>query len=190
MNANDAPLRLRFVRCKIGKNEKVWLLTSVLDHRDLSNKEMEKLYERRWGVELQFRALKQTFDCRKVRCRCPERVLAEIEWSIFGMAAIELMAIKVQMKDVDARPEKLSLSQALTAVRHCLNNLTDCPEFLEDLYTRLCSALIDSYERKKLKSGRYKPKQKKKPSCGEPNIERATTHQRQRHREISLQNAA
>lgn len=190
MDANDAPLRLRLIRCKIGKNEKVWLLTSVLDHRDLSNKEMEKLYERRWGVELQFRALKQTFDRRKVRCRCPERVLAEIEWSIFGMAAIELMAIKVQMKDADARPEKLSFSQALTALRHCLNNLTDCPEFLEDLYTGLRSALIDSYERKNLKSGRYKPKLKKKPSCGEPNIERATTHQRQRHREILLQNAA
>lgn len=190
MNANDAPLRLRLVRCKIGKNEKVWLLTSVLDKRELSNKEMVKLYERRWGVELQFRALKQTFDRRKVRCRCPERVLTEIEWSIFGMAAIELMAIKEQMKDADARPEKLSFSQALTAVRHNLNNLTDCPEFLEDLYTGLRRALIDSYERKKLKSGRYKPKLKKKPSCGEPNIELATLHQRQRHREISLQNAA
>lgn len=190
MNANEAPLRLRLVKCKIGKNENVWLLTSVLDRRELSNKEMAKLYKRRWGVELQFRALKQTFNRRKVRCRCPERVLTEIEWSIFGMAAVELMAIKEQMKDADAKPEKLSFSQALTAVRHSLNNLTDCPEFLDDLYTGLRRALIDSYERKKLKSGRYKPKRKSKPSCGEPIIELATAHQRQRHREISLQNAA
>lgn len=106
------------------------------------------------------------------------------------MAAVELMAIKEQMKDADAKPEKLSFSQALTAVRHSLNNLTDCPEFLDDLYTGLRRALIDSYERKKLKSGRYKPKRKNKPSCGEPIIELATAHQRQRHREISLQNAA
>lgn len=190
MNANKPPLRLRLVKCKIGKNEKVWLLTSVLNRRDLSNKAMAKLYKRRWGVELQFRALKQTFDRRKVRCRCPERVLTEIEWSIFGMAAVELMALKEQMKDADARPEKLSFSQALTALRHSLNNLTDRPEFLNDLYTGLRRAIIDSYERKKLKSGRYKPKRKNKPSCGEPKTELATAYQRQRHREISLQNAA
>jgi hypothetical protein len=190
MNANKPPLRLRLVKCKIGKNEKVWLLTSVLNRRDLSNKAMAKLYKRRWGVELQFRALKQTFDRRKVRCRCPERVLTEIEWSIFGMAAVELMALKEQMKDADARPEKLSFSQALTALRHSLNNLTDRPEFLNDLYTGLRRAIIDSYERKRLKSGRYKPKRKNKPSCGEPKTELATAYQRQRHREISLQNAA
>lgn len=190
MNANEPPLRLRLVKCKIGKNEKVWLLTSVLNRRELSDKEMVKLYERRWGVELQFRALKQTFDRRKVRCRCPERVLIEIEWSIFGMAAVELMAVKEQMKTANARPEKLSFSQALTAVRHSLNNLTDCPAFLDELHSGLRRALIDNYERKKLKSGRYKPKRKNKPSCGEPNIELATTQQRQRHREIALQNAA
>jgi len=190
MNANEAPLRLRLVKCKIGKNENVWLLTSVLDKRELSNTEMVQLYERRWGVELQFRTLKQTFDRRKVRCRCSERVLVEIEWSIFGMAAVELMAIKEQMKNPDARPEKLSFSKALTALRHSLNNLTDCPEFLEDLHSGLRGALIDSYDRRKLKSGRYKPKRKNKPSCGEPIIELATTHQKERLREIELQNAA
>jgi hypothetical protein len=190
MNANGKPLRLRLVQCKIGNNEKVWLLTSVLNKRDLSNKEMARLYKRRWGVELQFRALKQTFDRRKVRCRNAERVLVEIEWSIFGMAAVELMALKEQLKNRAARPEKLSFAQALTVIRHSLNNLTNCPKFLDDLHSGLRRALIDSYERKKLKSGRYKPKQKDKPSCGEPIVERATTQQKRRHHEIELQNAA
>ncbi len=84
------------------------------------------------------------------------------------MAAIELMAIKEQRSDVHARPEKLSFSRALTAVRHSSNNLTDCPEFLDDLYTGLRRALIDSYERKKLKSGRYKPKLKRNPHAANP----------------------
>jgi hypothetical protein len=190
MNANEVPLRLRLVKCKIGKNDMVWLLTSVLDKRELSNQEMARLYERRWGVELQFRALKQTFDRRKVRCRNAERVLVEIEWSIFGMAAVELMALKEQMENRDARPEKLSFSQALTVIRHSLNNLTNCPAFLDDLHSGLRRALIDSYERKKLKSGRYKPKRKNKPSCGEPIVECATSEQKRRHYEIELQNAA
>jgi Transposase DDE domain len=190
IGANEAPLRLRLVKCKIGKNENVWLLTNVLSKRELSNKEMMQLYERRWGIEIQFRALKQTFDRRKLRCRTPKRVLAEIEWSLFGMAVVELMALKEQLKNRDARPDKLSFSQALTALRHSLNNITDCPAFLDDLNSGLRRALIDSYERKKLKSGRYKPNRKSKPSCGEPVIELATKHQRQRYRENELQKAA
>jgi len=189
MKANEPPLRLRLVKCKIGKNENVWLLTSVLDKRQLSNKDMVKLYKQRWGIELEFRALKQTFSRRKLRCRSAERVLVEIEWSIFGMAAVELMTLKEQLTVPGARPEKLSFAQALTRIRHSLNNLKDCPEFMNDLCTDLRAALIDDYERTKLKEGRYKPKKKNKPSCGEPVVGRATREQKHQYK-LHLQNAA
>lgn len=188
--ANLPPLRLRLVKCKIGKNKKVWLLTSVLDKCELKTKDMIRLYEKRWGIELQFRALKQTFNRRKLRCRNAERVLVEIEWSIFGMAVVELLALKEQLKSSAARPEKLSFAQSLTVIRHSLNSLTDLPDFNDDMCTGLRGALIDSYERKKLKMGRYKPKRKRSPSCGEPNVKPATKLQRQTHRDMELQNAA
>lgn len=190
MTANLPPLRLRLVKCKVGKNEKVWLLTSVLDKSQLKRKDLVLLYERRWGIEIQFRALKQTFDRRKLRCRNAQRVLVEIEWSIFGMAAIELMALKEQMKMPKARPDKLSFAQSLTVVRHALNNLTDRPDFMADMRRGLRDALIDDYDRKKLKAGRYKPKQKHPPSCGEPNVTTASRELRKKHREMAMQNAA
>lgn len=190
MKANRPPLRLRLVRCKIGKNENVWLLTSVLNPRALSNQQMKRLYEQRWGIELEFRALKQTFERRKLRCRSHARVLVEIEWSIFGMAAVELLALKEQLTDDNCRPEKLSFAQSLIAIRHSLNNLTDCPDFMRTLREALHGSLIDDYQRKKMKAGRYKPKRKRPPSCGEPKIALATQEQRRRLAERGLQNAA
>lgn len=190
MNEKKQPLRLRLVKCRIGKNENVWLLTSVLNPRELSNKEMKRLYEQRWGVELEFRALKQTFERRKLRCRNQARVLVEIEWSIFGMAAVELMALKEQLRGGQGRPEKLSFAQSLTVIRHSLNNLTDCPEFMTTLRAGLRRSLIDDYQRNKLKAARYKPTRNKPPSCGEPNIDLATKEHRHRLREIGFQNAA
>ena len=190
MKANKPPLRLRLVKCKIGKNENVWLLTSVLDRQELTHKQMMRLYEQRWGVELEFRALKQTFERRTLRCRNEARVLVEIEWSIVGMAAVELLALKEQLKGGQGRPEKLSFAQSLTVIRHSLNNLTDCPEFMTTMREGLRSSLIDDYQRKKLKAGRYKPKRKKPPSCGEPKIELATNAQQRRLHEMGMQNAA
>ena len=58
------PLRFRLVKCRIGNNKNVWLLTSVLDKKLLSKKDMVMLYQKRWGIELEFRALKQTFNRR------------------------------------------------------------------------------------------------------------------------------
>jgi Transposase DDE domain len=190
MHKKQSPLRLRLVKCKIGKNEKVWLLTSVLDKQALTNKDMVRIYKERWGVEIQFRALKQTFNRRKLRCRSPERVLAEIEWSVFGMAAAELMALKEQLKNVEACPEKLSFAQALTVIRHSLNNLTDRPDFMSDFRSGLRNSLIDSYDRKKLKEGRYKPTRKKPPTCGEPKVRTAMLEEIRLRQKIDLQNAA
>ena len=53
----------------------MWLLTNVLDEQQLTAEQAVQLYQIRWGVELQFRTIKQTFGRRKLRSRCPERAL-------------------------------------------------------------------------------------------------------------------
>ncbi|KAA1259496.1 Transposase DDE domain protein [Rubripirellula obstinata] len=50
MKSGAKPLRLRLKKVTLGKTT-VWLLTSVLNGRDLSVKRMVKLYKMRWGVE-------------------------------------------------------------------------------------------------------------------------------------------
>ncbi len=182
------PLRLRLVKCRIGQR-KVYMLTSVLEESKLSRKEIKKLYEQRWGVELEFRALKQTFERRTLRSRKSERALVEMEWSIFGMALIELLALKEQMKAKNANPHKSSFAKSLRAMRQSLKHLSDRPDYMSDLTTLLQAAVVDNHTRTRPKAARYKPKKKDKPSCGRPRLSRATVKHRKKLKQLDLQNA-
>jgi len=190
MSTKLPPLVLRLVTCRIGKKD-MFLLTSVLDESELSRQEIITLYERRWGVELEFRALKQTFERRTLRSRKSDRVLVEMEWSIFGMAVIELFALAEQLQAKPQKPPRpLSFAKCLRAVRLSLQHLTDRPGHVADFSTLLAKALVDAYERRGTKSARYHPQTKDKPSCGSPVVTRATLKHRQRLKQLDLQNAA
>lgn len=182
------PLKLRLVECLVGK-KKMSLLTSVLDREELTHKEIEKLYKRRWGVELEFRCLKQTFDRRKLRSKNSERALVEMEWSVLGMAVIELFALKEQLRRPQADPHQLSFAQSLDAIRTSLQQLGDPDPDTPDIQTALRGAKIDGYERKAAKSARYKANTKTKPSCGHPIITIATIEQRNSFKHLHLQHA-
>jgi len=62
------PLRLRLVQVTIG-NAEVYLLTSVLSSTRLPASSMAKLYKMRWGIEIEFRGLKQTLNGQQLCCR-------------------------------------------------------------------------------------------------------------------------
>ena len=189
MSKELPPLVLRLVKCRIGRKQ-VYLLTSVLDESKLSCKEIKKLYEQRWGVELEFRALKQTFERRKLRSRKSERALVEMEWSIFGMAVIELFALRVQLRANQARRRQLSFAKSLRAIRESLKHLHDRPEHVSDLTSLLETAVVDAYERAGSKAARYKSQKKDKPSCGKPHVSCAKSAHRQRLKQLDLQIAA
>ena len=190
MKDNLPPLVLRLVKCRLGGKKKACLLTSVLDEQALSHEEVLSLYEQRWGVEVEFRGLKQTFDRRTLRSRNSERALVEMEWSIFAMAVIELFALKQQMLKKNASPKQLSFAKSLRAVRRSLQHLSDRPAHVPDFATMPRQALVDDYERIRSKTARYRPNKKDKPSCGVPKISRATALHRKKLKELSLQNAA
>ena len=188
MSKKLPPLTLRLVKCKIGRTE-ACMLTSVLDPQALTKKEIVRLYKRRWGVELEFRALKQTFERRKLRSRQSERVLVEMEWSIFAMTVIELFALKEQVGSTNAAPEKLSFAESLRAIRRSLNQLTGRPKGQNSLHELLRMAVTDDYERSASKAARYQSNKKHTPSCGQPKIKRATALHRKRLKQLELQNA-
>jgi hypothetical protein len=188
MSKRLPPLKLRMVKRRIG-GSKVCLLTSVLDPKLLTSNEMVRIYKQRWGVELEFRALKQTFERRKLRSRESTRVLVEMEWSVFAMTAIELFALKTQMHRANADPKKLSFANALGVIRRSLTHLEQCSR-KDTLITLLREAKLDDYKRTASKRARYQPNSKHKPSCGQPQFLRATARHRQRWKEIQLKNAA
>lgn len=173
---HQPPLVLRLIRVKIGKTT-VSLVTDVLDARRLSDRQALQLYRMRWGIELQFRTLKQTFGRRMLRSRTPERALVELDWSLLGLWLIQLFAVKEQI-DLGKLPEHCSVGMAINIVREVFDRWWDQPPRGEDLASRLGDAVKDGYERKKPKKGRYKPHNGSEPSCGSPSITRASSQQK------------
>ena len=187
MQAGPPPLRLRLVQVLIGKTP-MWMLTSVLDEQRLTTKAIVRFYEMRWGIEVEFRGLKQTLDRGKLRCRNDRRLLAELDWSILAMAVAELFALKEQRAKRSAKlgkkrragdPAKRSLAQTMRALRNCLRNLSDSPAPGKDLASQLRDAVTDSYERKAAKRARYRPPNPDKKPLGDPKLRRLTPKEKQ-----------
>lgn len=187
MQSGQPPLRLRLVQVDLGKT-KVWMLTSVLNWQRLTPKAMIRFYKMRWGIEVEFRGLKQTLDRAKLRCRNDRRLLAELDWSIMAMAVAELFALKEQLarkltksgkKKRVGDPVKRSLAQTMRALRECLRNLNDLPAPGEDLASQLGDAVTDSYIRKAPKRARYRPPNPDKKPLGDPKLRRLTKQEKQ-----------
>lgn len=167
-DAGRPPLRLRLVRVRIGKTD-MWLLTSVLDRRRLSRARLRRLYQQRWGVEVEFRGLKQTLDRAKLRCRTASRLQAELDWSILGLMAAELLASRAQCKaGMDA--SRRSLSQTMRTLRGVMSRLGSAAPRGESVEAGLREARIDEYERRGPKRARYRPKNPDKKELGPPRI--------------------
>jgi hypothetical protein len=187
MQAGQRPLHLRLVQVYLGKT-KVWMLTSVLDERRLTTKAMVRFYKMRWGIEVEFRGLKQTLDRGRLRCRDAQRLLVELDWSILAMAVAELFALKEQLakrpptsgkKQHAANPVKRSLAKTMRALRQCLRNPSDTPAPGKDLASQLRDAATDSYTRKASKRARYRPPNPDKKPLGDPKLRRLTAQEKQ-----------
>jgi hypothetical protein len=171
------PLVLRLVHLKSARGD-VHLLTNVLNPRHLSDALASRLYTLRWGIELQFRTLKQTFGRRTLRSRTPERAYAELEWSLLGLWIIHLSAVKEQVK-IGEPPSRTSAAMAIQVVRSILFLWCEVPEKGADLWTRLRNAVIDTYQRQSSKRARYRPNKKDTPSAGKPKIVVANEERKQ-----------
>lgn len=201
---NLPPLELRLIKVKVGKT-KMWMLTSVLDSSRLPKALIARFYQMRWGIEVEFRGLKQTLDRAKLRCRNQKRLLAELDWSILAMAVAELFALKEQLapplrenqdtasKNRDAPPadpSKRSLAETIRALRHCLRRPNRTPAPGEDLTTRLQSAVTDSYQRKSSKKARYRPPNPDKKPLGDPQLRKLNEQEKKKLNALAAQKTA
>jgi len=188
IKSGDPPIRLRLVQVKIGKT-KMWLLTSVLDPEKLTKKQMIRYYKMRWGIEVEFRGLKQTIDKSKLRCRNSKRLLVELDWSIRAMAVAELLALREQIPahsrkknnaSPDYTPEDLSLANTMRALHKCMRNLNKYSDPKEaGVRFELARALVQQYNNRTDKRARYRPKNPDKKPLGDPNLRKINAKERQ-----------
>jgi len=183
MKKSQPPLVLRLLHFKDARNNDVYLVTNVLDPKRLSDRQASELYRRRWGIEVQFRSLKQTFGRTKLRSRTPDNATIELDWSLLSLWMVQLLALKEQTK---AREPGASTSIAvvLRIVRQMMQRDRDVPERKDSLQKQLGRALTDNYERTSKKQSRNYPRRKEEPATGKPIIRTATKDHKKKLKEI------
>ena len=174
------PLVLRLIQFQ-GPRGPVFLVTNVLSKKKLSPRQATQLYRLRWGIELQFRALKQTFGRTKLRSRNSDNAIVELHWSLIGLTLIQLFAVKEQIK-TDSPPVNSSVALALAVIRGAMRNWSLAVHAKRDLSSKLQRATKDGYERHGSKQARYRPNYKDKPSTKPPIITFANRQQRKAYR--------
>ena len=161
---------------------------------------MVQLYEMRWGIEIEFRGLKQTLKGSKLRCRNADRLYVELHWSILSMAIAELFALKEQIPNATPNekqehdseqysPKKRSLANTMRAIYNCLDELLETPEPHQDLFSLLAQAVTDDYHRRSSKKARYRPRNSKQKNLGTPKVRKLEPHEREKIRTDAQENA-
>lgn len=175
------PLVLRLVVALGGKHP-VYLVTSAPQSR-LSDTQVIEVYRRRWGIELYFRHLKQTFQRRKLRSTSAGHARVELEWSLLGLWGMALYA-QAQLTKQHMDPQQLSVAGVLRAFRRMLRDYRHPAQRRDSLSALLQRALRDPYRRKDKTSRNYPRKKQPDPPAGPPEILSATKTQIRLAREL------
>jgi hypothetical protein len=180
--AGSEPLVLRLISFRDGRNRAVHLLTDVLDAGRLGDAAALDLYRRRWGVELLYRALKQTLGRRKMLSDCPAHAAVELDWSVVGLWMLALAGA------LAAGPgAKRSLATLLRAVRSAMAGRRGGGGRLWPVLSR---AVCDVYPRNRPKKSRHWPHKKKEKLPGDPKARTATDAEVQLAQKIRATKAA
>lgn len=163
------PLALRLVVAHDGKHP-VYLVTSVLSCRELSDRRLLDLYRARWGVEVFYRSFKRSFGRHKLRSASPENAKLELDWSLAALWAACLYA-KCQQQDAGEEMTRTSVAGVLRILRRAAHD-DDL-----DVAELLAHALIDRYQRANKTSRNYPRKKTDPPGTAPPLILKATKAQ-------------
>jgi len=95
------PLRLRLLRVR-GPKADVWLLTNVLDPRELNHQQIAQLYRWRWRNEGLFRYYKRMLAKVKLQSRTVALVHREAEGSLIALQLLLALATSTRQGNANA----------------------------------------------------------------------------------------
>jgi len=175
------PLVLRLIRVHDGRSP-LYLVTN-LESDKLTDESAVEIYRRRWGIEVFFRTLKQTFDRRKLRSKAATNAPLELEWSLIALWGMSLIGEEcVQKTGIDiayTSPAKVLKAFAM-AIREYRVPLED---WEEGLLETLRTALQDEYIRSSAKTNKEYPRKTEKKKLHEPVLITATNETKMRAKE-------
>jgi hypothetical protein len=169
------PLVLRLIKLQDSRNRVIYLLTNVLNQEKLSPSLAGKIYRQRWGIEVQFRTVKQTYNRSKLRSRTPEKAIIELHWSLLSLWMVQLLAYREQV-DLREPGEKTSVAQVLRVLREFIRQGDQQLESEDGLGNQLAAAVTDTYKRPNSKKhSRNYPRRKEEPFAGKPIVTESTS---------------
>jgi Transposase DDE domain len=186
LKKKQPPLVLRLFHFQDGRGE-MFLVSNILDDQALTAEQASLIYRGRWGVEVQFRSLKQTYGRSKLRSRTPKHAEIELHWSLLGLTMLQLLALKEQTQAGEPVP-KTSIATVLRIVRSMIEEQTEIRPSKASLKVRLREAVVDSYQRHGKKKSRNYPRRKEEPSTSAPIISTATKEHKKALRAIGSYN--
>ena len=177
------PIVLRLIEIS-NEHGNMYLVTNVRSKRSLSDASLRRLYPLRWGIELHFRAMKQTYDRGILKSRNAAHALAELEWSFVALTMIQLLSLREQQK-TESPPQDASVSLAIAAIRNAIDTWNEPVTQEARLTSQLRAATKDGYHRRRTKTARYRPNYKDKPTTSGPRIKKASSIQQQRYKALA-----
>ena len=176
-------LMLRLIVLHDGKKP-VYLVTNVLDCKRLTADHAREFYRMRWGVELWFRALKQTMNRPKLRSCAPDQAKLELSWMAVSLGVLGLLHLEGLIK-AGEDPRTATVAGALKVVREGLSRPGGRRRGKSRLLRRLGEEKKDAYVRGGPKrTGRYPKKNNRKRPSGSPKIRDASEAEKRKYQEL------
>lgn len=181
---NQPPLKLRLIQLCDEQKQTVYLVTSVLDPAELSDEEAGDIYAARWGIEVNYRTLKQTLEFPALRSQTPDTCYLELTWMILSEWLLKLMNVRA-LHQAGVDPRRGSPAQTRDAVRRCLRNERPCRRTRCSLRHVLAACQLDNYQRRGSKASRNYPRKKKQRPPGPPILQSPTQQQLQAAKQLT-----
>jgi hypothetical protein len=170
--ARGWPLVLRLITLKRG-GRRMYLLTSLHDSTVLPRRLANRLYALRWGTEVNFRALKQTLERRKLLARTPRVGAMELVGNLLALALLQAHAALL----LGARLVRMSIAAWLHVVRRAAEALR-AGRTTRWFRNASRAAVRDDYVRRRSKQARHYPHKKRETPPGPPQLLNLTTAQK------------
>jgi hypothetical protein len=181
---DQPPLKLRLIKLCDEQKQTVYLVTSVLDPAELTDEEAGEIFSARWGIEINYRTLKQTLELPALRSQTPETCYLELTWMILSVWLLKLMNVRA-LHQAGVDPCRASPAQTRNVIRRCLRNEPPCRRTRRSLARVLTTCQLDYYQRTKSKASRNYPRKKKQRPPGPPILQSPTKQQLQAAKQVT-----
>ena len=166
---DQPPLQLRLIKLGDEKKQTVYLVTSVLAPEELAEEEAGQIFAARWGIEVNYRTIKQTLEFPALRSQTPDTCYLELTWLLLSQWLLKLINARA-LHDRGVDPRRASPAQTRDVIRRCLKGERPCRRTCHSLRSLLGTCQLDHYTRTRSKASRNYPRKKKRQPPGPPQL--------------------